>query len=150
MVGRSDDGRDEWGVVVIPWALVRRVLYDAAHMTYLEKLRACGVDVMYITGYAPECATCIYAVRQRLFSISGTDPTLPPLALVTVYATPPLWHGGCKHPGLPYNEKGRVSMDEIEERLRQYAYKLDVGVLIFGVRHPAKGTREPETDRGEE
>jgi hypothetical protein len=150
MVGRSDGDSDEWDIVAIAWGRVRRVLYDAVHMTYLDRLVACGVDVMYITGYAPECPTCVCAVHQRLFSISGTDPTLPPLALVTVYAIPPLWYDGCKHPGVPYNQNGPVSVDEIEESLRQCAYELEVGALIFGVRHPAKGTREPETDQGEE
>ncbi|MBM3497310.1 MAG: hypothetical protein FJX74_01445 [Armatimonadetes bacterium] len=148
MSGWGHDAADQEDLVVIPFAWVDRVVYEAVHASYLDTLVACGVDVIYITGPAARCGTCAYARHQRLFSISGNDPTLPPLSSVTVYATPPLWHACCKHPGVPYSENGPLSLEELPEKLWEYGYELGIGALIFGKRH--SGEREAgDVDGGE-
>ena len=127
--GRGDeDGEESFGIALIPDLRVHEK--EIIKHAYEDELLADRVDLVMVVGPPAKCGTCLRALKQGVYSLTGLHPTYPPLAEVTQFSYPPLWHFGCPHFAVPYVHGQELDEPRLYGLVREWVRELKLEWLF--------------------
>jgi hypothetical protein len=102
--GLVDSAGREWPPDVYAQMAARTTINEAQNLGTLNQLEGLGVDLVYITTHAGECAICA-KYSDRVYSASGQDSRYPPLRGTAYSVAYHTIHPNCRHRLVPYIEE---------------------------------------------
>ena len=138
---RDEDSEESFGIALIPDLRVHEK--EIVKHAYEDELLADRVDLVMVVGPPAKCGTCQTALKQSVYSLTGLHPTHPPLAEVTQFSNPPLWHFGCPHFAVPYVDGQGLEEPRVYGLVREWVRELKLEWLFAPIPvRRAKSRRE--------